>query len=457
MRRGTIVFGTIGVVMIVFGVWMALSRVRPPERWMRAAETLGKDTRPQPPLADLPREMFTMSDVEAASFLYVEDHLFTRIDSARAHDFACEEGMPDRVIFAADGKVLDVRQEQSSFRARIELVSVGQATVGWDGCTMVSAEVEQRVRTDTVSLTPGREDGRWTFRYGGVIRDNQLLLLAGALRGVANVDWSAISGRADSVRLARGRQPARARVASGKAHFSQEPGGYLRYPYSFATPCMAGDPVPPATDRAELAYVDPEYAPNFSTILGTWWTIYEPRDSAGKSCVTRVRMKFVQSYVHHCGNKEYPGAAAYVADSFASRPLLLVRNVDGLRTGAQRVRFSIVAVPGWDKGVLVYSDSGEAFRVIETPDGDGGGYYLTADYGGKSHPIKHGEPGEAWGIYWAGQLNGDDVPDFVLRSTVSGTGMIRHDLIPFLSSGRGDGSAGSLWTTQRSAFVRICN
>ena len=453
MRRGTIVFGALGVALVISGVAVARSRVHPPERLMRAVETLGKETGPKPPLADLPRDLFTMSDVEASTFLYIDDHLFTRLDSARAHDFACEEGMPDRVIFAADAKVLGVRQEQSS-TVRVELVSVGEATVGWDGCTMVGAEVEQRVRTDTVTLTPSREDGRWTFRYGGVTRDNQFLLLAGALTGIANVDWPAISARADSVRLARGRQPARERVASGKAHFSQEPGGYLRYPDFFENPCVAGDAAPPATDRAELAYVDQEYSANFATILGTWWTIYEPRDSAGRSCVTAVRLRFVRSYVHHCGNMEYPGAAVYAADSFASRPLLLVRNVEGLRTGAQRERFSIVAVPGWDKGVLVYSDSGEAFRVTETPDGDGGGYYLTVDYDGKNYPLKHGEPGETWGIYWAGQLNGDDVPDFVLRSTESGADVIRHDLIPFLSSSaRGE---GVLWTPQRSAFVRLC-
>jgi hypothetical protein len=455
MRKGMIVFGTIGVAVVV-GVGMALSRRPLPERWMRAAGTLGKDTRPMPPLPDLPRDLSTLSDVEAAAFLFIDDHLFTRFDSARAvNDVPCDEGMPERVLFAADGRVLDVAQQQSSFHARIELVSVGEAAVWWNGCTPNGTDVEQRIRTDTVSLTLSREAGSWRFPYHEVLRGYEHLPLAGPLKGIANADWPAISASADSVRLARGHQPARPRTASGTAHFAQEPGGYLRYPDSFAIPCSAAEPVPPATDRAELAYVDPEYATNFSTILGTWWTIYEPRDSAGRSCVTQVRLKFVQSYTHYCGNQEYRGAAVYAADSFASHPLLLVRSVDGLRTGLQRKRFSTMAVPGWDRGVLVYSDSGEAFRVIETPDGDGGGHYLTVDYGGKSYPIKHGEPNETWGIYWTGQLNGDDTPDFVLRSTAKGTDMIGHDLILFLSSpGQSD---ERLWTSQRHAFIRMCN
>jgi hypothetical protein len=104
--------------------------------------------------------------------------------------------------------------------------------------------------------------------------------------------------------------------------------------------------------------------------------------------------------------------------------------------------------------VLVYSDSGEAFRVTETPDGDGGAYYLTVDYDGKSYPLKHGEPGESWGIYWVGKLNADDVPDFVLRSTTLSTDMISHNLTLFLSAPeRGD---ASLWMSQRNAFVRMC-
>jgi hypothetical protein len=456
MRKGMILVGALGVALVVFGVGIARSRLPLPERLVRAVGTLGKDTRPMPPLPDLPRDLSTLSDVEAVAFLYIDDHLFTRFDSARAvNDIPCDEGMPERVLFAADGRVLDVAQQQSSFHARIELVSVGEAAVWWNGCTPNGTDVEQRIRTDTVSLTLSREAGSWTFPYHEVLRGYEHLPLAGPLTGIANADWPAISATADSVRLARGHQPARPRTASGTTHFAQEPGGYLRYPGSFAIPCPAAETAPPATDRAELAYVDPEYAPNFSTILGTWWTIYEPRDSAGRSCVTQVRLKFVQSYVHYCGNQENRGAAVYAADSFASRPLLLVRSVDGLRTGLQRKRFSTMPVPGWARGVLVYSDSGEAFRVIETPDGDGGGHYLTVDYGGKSYPIKHGEPNETWGIYWAGQLNGDDIPDFVLRSTVPGTDMIRHDLILFLSSpGQGD---ERLWTSQRHAFVRICH
>jgi hypothetical protein len=455
MRTGKIVFGVLGAAIVVFGIFMARSRLHPPERLMRAVETLGKETGPKPPLADLPRDLFAMSDVEAAAFLYIDDRIFTRFDSVHAaHDFPCDEGMPDRLLFAADGKVLDVKREQSSFRARVELVSIGEASVGWDGCTLVGAKVERRVRTDTVSLTLDRQDGRWTFPFNEVVRGDDYLPLAGALKGIANADWSAMSATADSVRLALGHQLARARTVSGVAHFVQEPSGYLRYPGSFAIPCPAGQPAPPATDLTELGYLDLEYAPNFATLSGTWWAIYEPRDSAGRSCVTPVRLKFVESVVRYCGSQENRSAAIYAADSFVSRPLLLVRNVDGLRTGPQRERFSIVTVPGWDRGVLVYSDSGEAFRVTETPDGDGGAYYLTVDYDGKHYPLKHGEPGETWGIYWAGQLNGDDVPDFVLRSTTVGSDAIRHDLMPFLSSsGRGE---GLLWTTQRSAFVRMC-
>jgi hypothetical protein len=271
---------------------------------------------------------------------------------------------------------------------------------------------------------------------------------------MANADWSALSGRADSVRRARGHQPAGVRTASGAAHFTQDAGSHLRYPEYFAIPCSARIRAPAATGFAELEYVDPEVAPNFSAIPEAWWTIYEPRDSAGRSCIRPVQLKWVQSVVTYCGDNGNRSAHIYAVDSFESRPLLLVRNVNGLRTGAQGERFSIVTVPGWERGVLVYSDSGEAFRVFETPDGDGGAYYLTVDYDGKSYPIKHGEPGATWGIYWAGQLNGDDIPDFVLRSTVSGAGMVSHTLILFLSSpDRGD---ASLWMPQRDAFVRMC-
>ena len=455
MRKGMIFVGALAVALVVFAVGMALSRLPLPERWMRAAETLGEDTRPMPPLPDLPRDLSTLSDVEAAAVLYIDDRLFTRLDSARAvDDVLCEEGMPERVLFAADGRVLDLKQQQSSFDARIELVSVGEAAVGWDGCTPVGAEVEQRIRTDTVSLILNREAGSWRIPNLEVLRGYEHLPLVGPLKGIANADWPAISASADSVRLARGHQPARPRTASGTAHFAQEPDGYLRYPDSFTMPCSAGEAAPTATDRAELAYVDPEYALNFSMISGAWWAIYEPRDSSGRSCLTPVRLKIVQTGPRYCGNKENRGATVYTADSFESRPLLLVRSVNGLRTGLHDERFSIVTVPGWDRGVLVYSDSGEAFRVIETPDGDGGAYYLTVDYGGKSHPIKHGEPNETWGIYWAGHLNGDDTPDFVLRNTAPGTDMISHDLILFLSTpGQGD---ERLWTPQRPAFVRMC-
>ena len=455
MRPGKIVFGALGAVIVAVGVFMARSRLHPPERLMRAVETLGKDTGPKPPLADLPRDLFAMSDVEAAAFLYIDDRLFTRFDSVRAvHAFPCDEGMPEQALLAADGKVLDVRQEQSSFRARVEMVSIGEASLEWDGCTLIGATVAQQVRTDTVSLTLDREDGRWSFPYNEVMRGDQHLPLAGALKGFADADWPALDARADSVRLGRGHQPARVRMTTGTAHFTQDPGRYLRYPGSFAIPCSAGSPAPAATGFAELEYVDPEVAPTFSTVFGVWWTIYEPRNSAGRSCITPVQLKWVQSVVQYCGGNQNRSAHIYAVDSFESRPLLLVRGVNGLRTGAQGQRFSIVPVPGWDRGVFVYSDSGEVFRVIETPDGDGGAYYLTVDYRGKIYPIKHGEPNEMWGIYWAGQLNGDDIPDFVLRSTVSGADEIRHNLILFLSDpDRGD---AYLWTSQRDAFVRTC-
>jgi len=455
MRTGKIVFGVLGAAIVVFGIFMARSRLHPPERLMRAVETLGKETGPRPPLADLPGDLFAMSDVEAAAFLYIDDHLFTRFDSARAvHAFPCDEGMPERALLAADGKVLDVRQEQTAFRARVEMVSIGEASLEWDGCKLIGATVAQQVRTDTVSLTLDRENGRWTFPYLEVMRGNEYLPFAGALKGIADADWPALNARADSVRLGRGRQPARVRGTTRTAHFTQDPGSYLRYPGYFAIPCSAGVPAPAATGFAELEYVDPEVAPTFSTIFGVWWAIYEPRNAAGRSCITPVQLKWVQSVVQYCGGNENRSANIYAVDSFESRPLLLVRGVNGLRTGTQGQRFSIVPVPGWERGVLVYSDSGEALRVIETPDGDGGAYYLTVDYHGKNYPIKHGEPNEMWGIYWAGQLNGDDIPDFMLRTTMSGADEIRHNLILFLSDpDRGD---ANLWMSQRDAFVRMC-
>lgn len=454
MRPATIVLGAAGVAIVVLGVGLAVSRTKLAKDADRAIAEYRTDPRPEPPLGDLPRELSTMSDVEASALLFIDDHLFTRFDSARAvKELPCDEGMPDRLLFAADGKVLDAKPAQSSYDVRVELVTVGSAIVAWDGCTMQAAQVDDSVRTDTVHVHLDRSDGRWQPYYAEVVRDGDHLPLVGPLHGFSGANWSVLGLRADSIRQARGKPVARVRKPTAQTHLLQD-AGWSRYPQHVERSCAAGAPAPVSSSFARMTFVDPEYSPNLFDISGTWWAIYEPNDSGGRACVTPVTLKLVQRLSHYCNQQAPRDAGIWAADEYTSRPMLLVRDVEGLRTGAQRERFSILTVPGWDRGLLVHSDSGEVLRVIEMPEG-AGGYRLTAQYRRHDSGIGRGSPGETWGIYWVGLLNADSIPDFVLRTTTSGEHETQHLLTLFISHPeRRDG----LWIPESSnTVVRTCS
>jgi hypothetical protein len=454
MRPATAVLGCGTVALVVFSVGLAISRMHVPRLATQDRETMGDPTRPEPPLADLPRDLPTMSDVEASAYLFVDDHLFTRFDSARAvKDLPCDEGMPDRLAFAADGRVLGASRSQSRYDVRVELVTVGSAVVSWNGCTLESASVTDSVHTDTVHVYLRRTDGRWEPDYEEVVSGFAHVPLAGPLYGIAGADWSALAARADSIRKARGSAVARMRKPVPATHFLQETGDNLRYPQDVQRPCAASAPAPVKASFAQLGFVDPEYAPNLQTMSGDWWAIYEPNDSAGRTCIAPVRLKFAGSVLHYCNQRAPADAGLWSADGYEQRPLFLVRDVQGLRTGAHGERFSFVTVPGWNRGLLVYSDTGEVLRVTESREG-AGGYQLTAQYRGQDYGIARGSPGETWGIYWAGALNGDSIPDFVLRTTTAGEHEIQHRLTLLVSHPeRKEG----LWIPESSnTVVRFC-
>lgn len=454
MRPATAVLGCGTVALVVFSAGLAVSRMHLPKVATQALDAIRGDARPGPPIVDLPADLSAMSDVEASAFLFVDDHVFTRFDSARAAKaLPCDEGMPDRLLFAADGKVISATRQQSRYDVRVELVTVGNAVVTWSGCSLESATVTDSVRTDTMHLYLTRSDGRWRPEYEEVVSEFDHLPLAGPLYGFSHADWTALASRVDSIRKAHRHPVARMRTATDPTHFIQEVGDHLRYPQNVQRPCTAGGPAPVKSSFAQLTILDPEYSPNLQNISGAWWAIWEPDDSAGRTCVTPVELTFRESLLQYCNQRAPRDAAIWNVAGYDSRPAMLVRDVEGLRTGAHHERFSFVTVPGWNRGLLVYSDSGEALRVSEMPEG-AGGYQLTAQYRGRDYGVGRGSPGETWGLYWAGLLNADSIPDFVLRTTTTTERETRHGLTLFVSHPE---RRDALWIPESSnSAIRIC-
>src|SRR5215208_5462779 len=163
-----------------------------------------------PPLPGLRSDLADLSHMPAAAavaLFKIERRLYTRLDSASAADFGCDEGMPSDIFFAADARVVGVTGDLRDATAHLELTSVAHAhDVRYGrGCDLAAATVQPEVRVDTVEVYSRYQDGRLESNGTTEIRaGGSTAALAGPLRGIASADWDALAAQADSIRNAHG-------------------------------------------------------------------------------------------------------------------------------------------------------------------------------------------------------------------------------------------------------------
>jgi hypothetical protein len=490
MRSRPLLFGTlfvaaavVGITLWLRGVWLAYS-----ERAARATDARTADVRPTnarpadldrtgapPPLPGLGRELADLSQTPAAAaaaLFKVESRLYTRLDSASAAAFGCDEGMPSDLLFAADARVLGATGDFQGATARLELTSVAHASdVDYErGCDLAAATVQPEVRVDTVEVYLQRHDGRLESSGTTDVRlGSGTAALAGPLRGIATADWDALAMQADSIRNAHG-QPLARPWPAGQGHYDPHTEVGLFYPdyYEPAATCpSAATGGTPSGGTPELEFAPVDRGGMFP-ISGAWFAIYETKQGGCIAPVTAQSSSGFSSYVCPIDPSKRQTPWAYRVEGVPRKPALLVRNVAGLRTGPAAERYTYVSGPGWEEGaasagwsegVLVFSSRGEVLRIVEVPERANGsgerGYYLNVWFGGRRHPLKWVDdaPGQTWGVYWAGLLNGDDVPDLVIRTTRQTNGFSDHELSLHLSS---PDDPNSLWRPSDSVRVLVC-
>jgi hypothetical protein len=487
MRSRPLLFGTLLVAGATAGAALWLGGEWPPRPGpaaraadsvkARVAPTTGTLTDPgptgaPPPHADLGSNLADLSrtpSAAAAALFKVESRLYTRLDSASATAFGCDEGMPSDLLFAADVRVLDVSGDFSGATARLELTSVARARdVTYEGgCDLTAASVEPGVRVDTIGVYLQRDEGRWELRGATHVRlEGGQAALAGPLRGIATADWDALAAQADSVRRAHG-QPLARPWPPGKGHYDPYAARGLFYPDFFEATCPSGQPGPGAAqDLARLAFAPVDMGGIFD-LRGPWFAIYETKLGG---CVAPVTVTASWSRGEPCGSDAdvRPTPWWYKVHGIPRAPGLLVQNVAGLRTGPAVETYTVVPGPGWEEGsptrgwtdgALVFSGGGEVLRVVEVPPEAGArgdpGFYLNAWYRGRRHPLLWVDEwrGQTWGVYWAGLLDGDDIPDLIIRTTRA-TGHVRtHTLFLLLSSSKGQGPG---WRPSAETVVIDC-
>jgi hypothetical protein len=98
-------------------------------------------------------------------------------------------------------------------------------------------------------------------------------------------------------------------------------------------------------------------------------------------------------------------------------------------------------------------------RVVEVPPEPGTrgdpGHYLNAWFRGQRRPplCVDESQGQTWGVYWAGLLDGDDIPDLVIRTTRA-TGPVRRHTLSLLLSSSTDRAPG--WRPSAETVVITC-
>lgn len=452
MRR--IIYSVLIVAIILYGVVIWGRMPSPAEKAAGPASEKQIAASLAPPAPDLPENLAHVSAEFASAVLFFDDLILTRFDSARAKQLPCDEGMPDVMWFAADANVLNIADANAASderTANVELVTIGSARPVWDGCDLEDVEITDSIRTDTVQLFLMRGANRWGPRDAGQIysKASYHVPLVGPLYGHDDANWLARFERVDSVRRARGKPILRARkVMAG--HFSPSDPPYPQY---FNATCPEATTVAPATDHAELEYFQPNIPVMFA-VTGDWYSIYELTRMPGRSCIAPVKVNSdIQMTGRMCSASDTESRPLYYprTDTSYQKPLLLVRNVNGLRTGLLPESFTTQPIPGWNAGVLIYGAGGEVMRVVETkPASDElqTGYRLNAVFKGKTYPLWWSDAlkQETWGVFWVGLLNGDELPDLVLRFTTQekdyyGVEFIKHSFA-FMLSQTSKGDAG---------------
>jgi len=384
----------------------------------------------------------------------------TRLDSANAANFGCDEGMPGNLLFAADARMLDVSGNFRSGSARLEVTSVAHAeeiSYGEDGCTLAGAVVQPGVRVDTVELNLRREDGRWA---SGGTTDMRLglstIAFAGALRGLASADWDALAARADSIRQARN-QPLARPWPAGHGHYDGHDVAELNYPdYREAVCPVAAPPGSPASGTPEVAFA-PYDVTGVVDITGIWFAAYETEQGG---CIAPVSVEStpIMSYVCSSDPSRGPPAWTYKVEGLPRKPALLFRNVPGIRPGPSPERYTVVSPSGRPEGVSIFSARGEVLRIVEIPahtdTPSGSGYYLNVWYRGRLRPFMwiDDQPAQTWDVYWVGLLNEDEVPDLVMHTTRRVEGLVDHRLSLLVSASDPSGT----WKPAKGTRVVVC-
>jgi hypothetical protein len=457
MRR---LFALIVVCLLGYGAWTWWTKYRSPESPLSASIEKASPLL-ENPVADIPAKLSTMRPDVAAAEVWLDDRLLTRFDTAGPTTIECDEGFGAHALLAADARVIEVDSGPAEKRvARVELVSVGQANIVSKDCEVSAVNLVDSVRTDTVRLYVERAGNGWAVPENQTFRErfnNAPLAAPADFYGKSTANWSALYARVDSIRRARGKDVARPRTLAA----GHRDGPAVPYPVDNAG-CLAAGPIPAAGGRADFAYVHPtEYTPN--QISGTWYRIYETAKAPGHTCIAPVRVLdgFIGSQIT-CSRPGLTPVPIYLPrpEGMERDALLLARDVPGIRAGLAQASFSIQEIDAWKSGVMVYSDSSEVMRVVETgPEGSEAatGYHLSVLYKGRRVPLMWSEASrpETWGLVWVGLLNGDNVPDLVVRTTGERTSettgaYTEYGLTLFLSA------PGPLWAPVKTVSLADC-
>jgi hypothetical protein len=402
----------------------------------------------------------------AAALFRLESRLLTRLDSASATDFACDEAAPAQLFFVADGRVLDTLTEGGSAIVRAEITSVARARrVEFQGCDLKAATIVPGITTDTIDVVLERQAAMLPAEHDFLLNHARVGLSGALPATVATADWKALGARADSIRQAHGQPPARP--------FPAWYGSYDPYDAVHLYPVSEPDAECPATASAPVVANDsgavgfiPRDVGGAIQYTGPWFAMFETRRSRSGACIKPVMIKSRRvEAAFACGGdpRQSPTPWFYDVDGFSQRPMLLVQNVNGLRTGPARDRFTIVlglgehtrTSVGWNRAALVFSSEGEVMRVVEHAyaHGPGARYRLDARYRNQSMPLMEVNGDEMWGVLWAGYLNEDDVPDFVLHTTRRRQQGREHRLTLVTSA---PGNAAQPWSLRGLTYVQEC-
>ena len=454
--------GVIGIAAIVFLIAVILKT--PPITISRptSVDTIAPAIAPPPPLSparlnyqppgppvleDLPAELSGMTAAAAAAYLHVDRNLFTRFTRADSNYIPCDEGMPGELLFVADARVLGQSGNADDTHVPIEVVTVGEAEAEWDGCDFVSAKVDERVKVDTVNISVQRSELRWTERCCW-------RPLVGPLWQVRGVNWDALRARADSVRTSRGKLPARPRKERPTFGYKDTAVPKFRdYPRDRS--CGPQVRAQGGDNRGEIEY-SMHFQSNVRESTGKWWVISELGGGANREmCISPIEITVQSMRRELCGLTDTRIAAYQLTSTTPEpKPWLLVRNLAGLRTGAQPV-LSIIRVPGWNQGESVYSDSGEVLRVVES-SARGDSLSLSVLFEGVRQPLVSVQRDSTtdWSVFWAGFLNGDTAPDLILLISRLTPDRADHRLQLVLSEPRAGGRIA--WMAGDEADMRMC-